>query len=148
MKEIAVNRKANFEYFIEETYECGISLIGQEVKSLRAGHLTLSDSYAVIRNGEVFLINANIPCYEKTSSYKQDEKRSRKLLLHRAEIARLERKIQDKSYTLIPLKAYFKDGKVKVMLALAKGKHLYEKKQTLKEKDILRETSRDIKNYK
>ena len=148
MKEIAVNRKANFEYFIEETYECGIALAGQEVKSLRAGHLTISDSYAVIRNGEVFLINANIPCYEKTSAFKQDEKRSRKLLLHKSEIARLERKVQDKSYTIIPLKVYFKDGIVKVLVGLAKGKHLYEKKQSLKEKDILRETSRDIKNFK
>ncbi|MBQ7466716.1 MAG: SsrA-binding protein SmpB [Clostridia bacterium] len=148
MKEIAVNRKANFEYFIEETYECGIALAGQEVKSLRAGHLTISDNYAVIRNGEVFLINANIPCYEKTSAFKQDEKRSRKLLLHKSEIARLERKVQDKSFTLIPLKAYFKDGIVKVLLGLAKGKHLYEKKQSLKEKDISRETSRDIKNFK
>ncbi len=148
MKEIAVNRKANYEYFIEETYECGIVLKGQEVKSLRTGHLTLSDSYAVVKNGEAFLLNANIPCYEKTSAFKQDEKRNRKLLLHKSEIARLERKVQDKSFTLIPLKAYFKDGIAKVLIGVAKGKHLYEKKQSLKEKDILRETSRDIKNYK
>ena len=148
MKEIATNRKANFEYFIEETYECGIVLKGQEVKSLRAGHLTLTDSYAVVRNGEVFLLNANIPCYEKTASFKQDERRSRKLLLHKNEIVRLERKVKDKSYTLIPLKAYFKDGIAKISIGLAKGKHLYEKKQSLKEKDISRETSRDIKNYK
>ena len=148
MKEIATNRKANFEYFIEETYECGIVLVGQEVKSLRAGHLSITDSYAVVRNGEIYLLNANIPCYEKTASFKQDEKRSRKLLLHKSEIARLERKVQDKSYTIIPLKVYFKDGIVKVLVGLAKGKHLYEKKQSLKEKDILRETSRDIKNYK
>ena len=97
MKEIAVNRKAHFEYFIEEKYECGMVLIGSEVKSLRLGHMSLADSYAVVRNGEVFLLNANIPCYQKTSTFKEDEKRTRKLLLHSHEIARLERKVKDKS---------------------------------------------------
>jgi len=148
MKEIAVNRKANFEYFIEERYECGIVLIGSEVKSLRLGHLSLQDSYAVVRNGEVFLLNAHIPCYEKTSSYKEDERRSRKLLLHKQEIERLERKVKDKSFTLVPLKAYFKDGFVKVEIALAKGKHLYDKKDSLKEKDLNKEADRIIKNIK
>ncbi len=148
MKEIAVNRKAYFEYFIEEKYECGIALIGSEVKSLRLGHLTLSDSYAHIKDGEVYLINANIPCYEKTSAFKVDTRRSRKLLLHKSEILRLERKVKDKSYTLIPLKAYFEGGLVKIELALAKGKHLYDKKQSLKEKDIAKEQQRDIKNLK
>lgn len=146
MKEIAVNRKAHFEYFIEERYECGIVLVGSEVKSLRQGHLSLADSYAVIRNGEVYLLNAIIPCYEKTSSYKEDEKRTRKLLLHRKEIDRLVRKVKDNSFTLIPLKSYFKDGLVKIELALAKGKHLYDKKQSLKNKDISKEAQRAIKN--
>lgn len=148
MKEIAVNRKAYFEYFIEEKYECGIVLVGSEVKSLRLGHMTLADSYAVIRNGEVFLLNANIPCYEKTSVYKEDEKRTRKLLLHKKEIERLERKVKDNSYTLIPLKAYFSGGYAKIELALAKGKKLYEKKESIKEKDIKKEAQRAIKNIK
>ena len=148
MKEIAVNRKAHFEYFIEEKYECGIVLVGSEVKSLRQGHLTLADSYAVVKGGEVFILNAHIPCYEKTSMYKEDERRTRKLLLHRKEINKLERKIKDKSYTLIPLKAYFKDGLVKIELALAKGKHLYDKKESIKEKDLKKESDRAIKSIK
>ena len=148
MKQIAENRKAHFEYFIEEKFECGIALVGSEVKSLRLGHLSLADSYAVIRNGEVFLINAHIPCYEKTSSYKEDERRTRKLLLHKSEIVRLERKVKDKSFTLVPLKAYFKEGLVKIELALAKGKHLFDKKQVLKDKDLKKETDRAIKNIK
>ena len=148
MKEIAENRKAHFEYFIEEKYECGIVLVGSEVKSLRLGHLSLADSYAVVKEGEVFLLNAHIPCYEKTSSYKEDERRSRKLLLHKQEIERLNRKIKEKSYTLIPLRAYFKEGLVKVEIALAKGKHLYDKKDVLKAKDLKKEAERDIKNIK
>ncbi len=144
MKEIAVNRKAHFEYFIEEKYECGIVLIGQEVKSLRQGHLSLGDSYGVVRNGEVFLLNATIPSYEKTSSYKVDEKRTRKLLLKKSEIERIERKIKDKSYTLVPLKAYFKNGYVKIEMALAKGKHLYDKKETIKVNDLKKEAQRAI----
>ena len=146
MKEIAVNRKAHFEYFIEEKYECGIVLIGQEVKSLRQGHLSLADSYGVVRNGEVFLLNATIPSYEKTSSYKVDEKRTRKLLLKKSEIERIERKIKDKSYTLVPLKAYFKNGYVKIEMALAKGKHLYDKKETIKANDLKKEAQRTIKH--
>lgn len=146
MKEIAVNRKAHFEYFIEEKYECGIVLIGQEVKSLRQGHLSLADSYGVVRNGEVFLLNATILSYEKTSSYKADEKRTRKLLLKKSEIERIERKIKDKSYTLVPLKAYFKNGYVKIEMALAKGKHLYDKKETIKANDLKKEAQRAIKH--
>lgn len=146
MKEIAVNRKAHFEYFIEEKYECGIVLIGQEVKSLRQGHLSLADSYGVVRNGEVFLLNATIPSYEKTSSYKADEKRTRKLLLKKSEIERIERKIKDKSYTLVPLKAYFRNGYVKIEMAIAKGKHLYDKKETIKANDLKKEAQRAIKH--
>ena len=95
-----------------------------------------------------FLLNAHIPCYEKTSVYKQDERRTRKLLLHRKEIDRIEKKIKDKSYTLIPLKAYFNDGLVKVELAVAKGKHLYDKKDSIKEKDLKKESDRILKNIK
>lgn len=148
MKDIAVNRKAHFEYFIEEKYECGIVLVGSEVKSLRLGHMTIADSYAVVRNGEIFLLNANIPCYEKTSAYKEDEKRTRKLLLHKKEIDRIERKIKDNSYTLVPLRAYFNGSHAKIELALAKGKKLYEKKDSIKEKDLTKEAQRAIKNIK
>lgn len=148
MKEIAVNRKAFFEYFIEEKIECGIVLIGSEVKSLRLGHLSLMDSYATIRGGEVWLLNAHIPTYEKASAFKEDERRSRKLLLKKVEIERLERKTKEKGLTLIPLKAYFKDGLVKIEIGLAKGKHLYDKKETLREKDLKRETQRTLKSIK
>lgn len=146
MKDIAVNRKANFEYFIEDTYQCGIVLTGSEVKSLRLGHLSLQDSYAVVKNGEVFMLNANIPCYDKTSSFKQDERRTRKLLLHKSQILKIEKKVQDKSYTLIPLKAYFDGGFAKISLGVCKGKHLYDKKQTIKERDKIKEADRAIKN--
>ena len=112
MREIAVNRKAFFEYFIEEKIECGLVLKGSEVKSIRAGHLGLADSYGIIKNGEVFLLNAHIPTYEKTSAFILDERRSRKLLLKKQEILKLERKVKEKNYTLIPLKAYFKGQKV------------------------------------
>ena len=148
MKEIAVNRKAFFEYFIEEKFECGIVLQGSEVKSIRGGHFSLADSYAVVKNGEVFLLNAHIPTYEKTASFKLDERRSRKLLLRRAEIEKLDRKVKEKAYTLIPLRAYFKDSLVKVEIALAKGKHLYDKKESLKQKDLVKEANRAIKNAK
>lgn len=147
MKEIATNRKANFEYFIEDTFECGIVLTGSEVKSLRKGHLNISDSYGVVRDNEIFLLNANIPCYENTSCFKGDEKRTRKLLLHKSEIAKIERKVKNDSYTLVPLKAYFKDGFAKILLAVAKGKHLYDKKQSLKEKTIEKDTMRALKNF-
>lgn len=146
MKEIATNRKANFEYFIEDTFECGIVLTGSEVKSLRSGHLNLADSYGIVRDGEVFLLNATIPCYKNTSSFKEDEKRTRKLLLHKSEIEKIQRRLKDESITLIPLKAYFKDGFVKILLAVAKGKHLYDKKQSLKEKTISRDAMRALKD--
>lgn len=146
MKEIATNRKANFEYFIEGTFECGIVLTGSEVKSLRSGHLNLADSYGIVRDGEVFLLNATIPCYKNTSSFKEDEKRTRKLLLHKSEIEKIQRRLKDESITLIPLKAYFKDGFVKILLAVAKGKHLYDKKQSLKEKTISRDAMRALKD--
>lgn len=148
MKEIAVNRKAFFEYFVEEKIECGIVLVGSEVKSLRLGHLSLADSYGVIRGGEVFLLNAHIPTYEKTAVFKLDERRSRKLLLKKAEIERLERKVKEKNYTLIPLRAYFKDGLAKIELGLAKGKHLYDKKEAIKQNDLKKEAERAIKSIK
>ena len=148
MKEIAENRKAFFEYFIEEKFECGIVLMGSEVKSIRQGHFSLVDSYAVIKNGEVYLLNAFIKTYEKTDSFKLDERRSRKLLLKKAEIERLERKVKEKNLTLVPLKAYFVGSLVKIEIALARGKKLYDKKQTLKEKDLSKEADRAIKNIK
>lgn len=148
MKEIAVNRKAFFEYFIDDEYECGIVLVGSEVKSIRLGHLSLNDSYAIIRNGEVFLINAHIPTYEKSSAFKADERRNRKLLLKKSEILKLERLVKEKNCTLVPLKAYFNKSNVKILLGVARGKHLYDKKETIKQKDLKKEADRAIKNIK
>ena len=147
-KVVADNKKAYFDYYIEDKFQAGIVLEGVEIKSVRNGKVNLKDSYVLVKNGEVFLLNAHIPCYEKTSVYKEDERRTRKLLLHRKEIDKLERKTKDKSLTLIPLREYFKAGLVKVEIALAKGKHLYEKKNVLKEKDLKKETDRAIKNIK
>lgn len=148
MKEIAVNRKAFFEYFIDDEYECGIVLVGSEVKSIRLGHLNLNDSYAIIKNGEVFLINAHIPTYEKTSTFKTDERRNRKLLLKKSEILKLERLVKEKKCTLVPLKAYFSKSNVKILLGVARGKHLYDKRETIKQNDLKKEAQRAIKNIK
>ena len=147
-KLIADNRKATFDYFIEDKYEAGIVLVGSEVKSLRAGKANLKDSYVTIKNGEVFLLNAHISTYEKSSFEKVDERRTRKLLLNKTEINKLSKKLFIKGYTIVPLKMYFKDNLAKVQIAIAKGKELYNKKESLKEKDIKRESDRELKRFK
>lgn len=144
-KLIQQNKKAFFDYFIEETYEAGIALVGSEVKSIKMGKVNLKDSYCSLDKGEVFLKNCFVTSYEKGSYFNKDEKRPRKLLLHKYEINKLIGKVKEKGYTLIPTKIYFSGHLVKVQIALAKGKHTYDKRATIKEKEIKRTIERQIK---
>lgn len=145
VKNIAQNKKARHDYFIEETYECGIELVGTEVKSLREGKVNLKDSYASITEGEVFVKNMHISPYEKGNIFNKDPLRERKLLLHKREILKLIGKIKEKGYSLIPLSLYFKNSKVKLELALARGKKLYDKRDDIAKKDASREIDRRMK---
>jgi SsrA-binding protein len=146
-KLICQNKKAFFNYSIEETYQAGIALVGSEVKSLRDGRINLGDSYADIKRGEVFLVDAHISPYPQANRMNHEPLRTRKLLLHKREIRRLIGKIEQRGYTLIPLKFYFADGKVKVDLGLAKGKKLFDKRETLKKKTMEREMERGRKGF-
>jgi len=137
------NRQAKFNYFIEETYEAGIELKGTEIKSLRKGSCDLRDSYAIIRNYEVYLLNAFIDKYEEGNIFNHDERRTRKLLLHKDEIIKIQNKVNRAGYSLIPIDIHFKDGKAKVTLGLCKGKKLYDKRETIKERDLKREARKE-----
>ncbi|MFC1835849.1 SsrA-binding protein SmpB [Thermodesulfobacteriota bacterium] len=145
IKIICKNRKARFNFHIEDTMEAGISLLGSEVKSLRNGKANLIDAYGKIRNGEVFLVEAHISHYSHANLENHEPRRERKLLLHRRQIKKLVGKVAERGFSLIPLKLYFKRGKVKVDLALAKGKKAYDKRDALKKKDERRELERMIK---
>lgn len=147
IKIIAENRKARFNYSIEDQYEAGMVLSGTEVKSLRMGKANLTDAYARIQNNEVFVHLLNIHAYPFAHYGNHDPLRPRKLLLHKHEIHRLYSKANEKGYSLIPLKLYFKDGKVKLTLALAKGKHLYDKRETIKQREGKRDMDRIRKAY-
>ena len=148
MKILAENRVARHEYFIDDTYEAGISLDGGEVKSVRAGSVNLRDSFCVIKNAEVFIKNMHIAVYDKSGAFNtSDSKRARRLLLHKSEIRRLIGKVNEKGYTLVPLKIYLKQSLIKVEVGLCKGKHTYDKKQSIKERDLDRSARRDVKNY-
>lgn len=148
MKIVATNRKAYHDYFILDTYEAGIVLKGSEVKSIRLGNVNLKDCYvSVSRDNEVFLKNVYIKTYDKTTAFVLDERRDRKLLLNRTEINKIFSKVKEKGMTIVPLQLYFKGQNVKVEIALAKGKHTYDKKDVLKDKDNMRELQRDLKNY-
>ena len=146
-KIISQNRKAFHNYFIEETYQAGVALLGSEVKSLREGKVNLGDSYGDIKRSEVFLVDAHISAYPQANRLNHDPLRTRKLLLHKKEIKRLIGKVEQRGYTLIPVKLYFVDGKVKVDLALAKGKKLFDKRETLKKKTMEREMERGRKGF-
>ena len=149
MKQIAYNKSASFEYFIEQKYEAGIVLEGAEVKSLRAGNCNLKDSFCFIREGQVTLKNMHIPVYDKSGAFNsKDSKRDRKLLLHRRELDRLAGKINEKGFTVVPLQLYFSGSLVKAEIALCKGKQNYDKKRTIAERDQKRALDREIKNYK
>jgi len=147
IKIIAENRKARRDYFIVDEYEAGLVLLGTEVKSLRQGRANLKDSYARIKNGEIFVYQLHIAPYPFAYYDNHDPLRPRKLLLNRHEIKRLYSKMNEKGHTLIPLKLYFKGGKAKVLLALAKGKRKYDKREAIKRRDAQRDLDRAIKNY-
>ena len=140
-----VNIQANHNYFVTDTIEAGIVLTGTEIKSIRNGKCNIKDSYAIIKNNEAYLLNAHISHYEKGNIFNHDELRTRKLLLHKKEIFKLNDKLILEGYTLIPLKIYFKDGRAKVLIGVCKGKKNYDKRESLKEKDIAREMAKDIK---
>jgi SsrA-binding protein len=146
-KLICQNKKAWHNYFIEDKYEAGMVLLGTEVKSLREGRANLGDSYGKIKNGEIFLVDAHISPYSYANRFNHDPLRTRKLLLHKREIRRLIGKVQEKGFTLVPLRLYFSNGKAKVELGLAKGKKLYDKRETLKRKTIEREMERGRKGF-
>ena len=134
-----INRKARHDYTIEEEYEVGISLTGTEIKSIRLGKMNIKDSYAIIKNEEIYLLNAHISCYEQGNIFNHNETRTRKLLMHKKEIKKLNNKIILDGYTLIPLKIYFVRGRAKVLLGLGKGKKNYDKREDIKKRDIERE---------
>ena len=146
-KVVATNKKAYHDYFVEETYEAGIALVGSEVKSIRQGAVNFKDSYAFVKNGEVLLMGAHISPYEKGSFFNTDPYRTRKLLLNKGEINKIRGKIEIKGYTLVPLKMYFKKALVKVELGICKGKHLYDKRQTIKAREEDRKMERIKKEY-
>ncbi len=133
-----VNRKANHDYFIKDTYEAGIELKGTEIKSIRKGNVNINDSYARVKNNEIFVTNMYIAKYEEGNIFNHDERRERKLLLHKNEILKIAHNIETNRYTLIPLKLYFKKNKIKVELGICQGKKLYDKRESIKERDLKR----------
>ena len=140
-----LNRKARYDYEIEDTYEAGIVLTGTEIKSIRMGKVNIKDSYAIIRNNEIYLLNTHISLYEEGNRFNHDEDRTRKLLLHKKEILKLKDKLEIEGYTLVPLKIYFVKNKAKVLIGVANGKKNYNKKETIKERDIQREMEKSLK---
>lgn len=145
-KIVCVNRRARHDYFIEETYEAGLVLKGSEVKSLREGRANLKDSYARILKGEALLLNTHISPYPAAHQFNHEPTRTRKLLLHKKEINRLTGKVRERGLTLIPIRLYFKNGKAKVELGLARGKKFYDKRETLKQRAARREVERSLKS--
>ena len=144
-KQVAANKKAWHDYFVEEKYEAGIELAGTEVKSIRQGHINLKDSYCTFKDGEIFVRGMHISPYEKGNIFNKDPLRPKKLLMHKSEIRKLVGKIAEQGYTLVPVEVYFKGSLVKVQIALAKGKKLYDKRQDIAKKDMRREAEREFK---
>jgi SsrA-binding protein len=146
---IGTNKQARRLYEILETFEAGISLLGSEVKSLRGGHVSFKDGYVQFRDGSAFLVGVHIAPYEKTGEYDQHEpERPRRLLLHRREIEVLKAKTEQKGLTVVPMKMYFSRGKVKVLIGLGKGKNVHSRKQDLKDRDIARDTARQLADHR
>ena len=141
-----LNRKASFNYFIQEEIECGIVLTGTEIKSIREGKANIKDSYAIIRNNECFLLNMHISKYDEGNIFNHEENRTRQLLWHKKEILKLKTYLEQEGLTLIPIRLYFKDNKLKVSLGVCKGKKLFDKRESIKEKDQNREASKLMKN--
>lgn len=143
-KIIAENRKARFDYFVEETYECGLELVGTEVKSVKNGNVSFPDAFAEIINNEVFLKNFHISEYVYSSIFNHDPDRPKKLLLHKEEIKRLVRKVEEKGFTLIPINFYLVKGRVKVTLGVCKGKKQFDKRASIKDRDVQRDIQREF----
>ncbi len=141
------NKRALYDYTIFDTYEAGIVLTGTEIKSIRAGKATLKDSYAIVKNNEVYILNMHISHYENGNIFNHAEKRNRKVLLHKKEILKIRDKIAVKGFTLVPLKIYFSKNKAKVLLGIGKGKKNYDKREALKEKDINKDIKRNLSKY-
>ena len=141
------NRKVNFDYEIIDTFEAGIVLTGTEIKSIRLGKCNLKDSYAIIKNNEIFILNMHISQYEQGNRFNHEETRTRKLLMHKKEILKLRDKLEIEGLTLVPIKLYFKGNKAKLLIGLAKGKKNYDKRESIKKKDIERQIAKDLKNY-
>ena len=145
VKVVATNRKAFHEYFVSDTFEAGVALVGSEIKSIRAGRVSLQDGYVSFEQGEAWLVNVHIAQYDPASRQNHDPKRRRKLLLHRREIDRLAGKVQEKGFTVIPTRLYLKDGRAKVEIGLAKGKRLYDKREAIAKRDSQRQVDRALK---
>jgi SsrA-binding protein len=146
-QEIIVNKKARFDYEVVDTFEAGLVLVGTEVKSVRLKKVSIQEAYATIKNNEAFIIGMNIAQYEMGNRFNHEPARERKLLLHRHEIKRLTGKLKERGYTLVPLKVYFKNGKVKVLLGLARGKAQYDKRKTIQKREADRDMQREIKRH-
>jgi len=146
-QDVVVNKKARFDYEVVDTFEAGLALLGTEVKSVRLKKVSIQEAYATIRNGEAFIVGMNIAHYEMGNRFNHEPARDRKLLLHRQEIKRLTGKLKERGYTLVPLKVYFKNGKVKVLLGLARGKAQYDKRKTIQKREADREMQREIKRH-
>ncbi len=144
---ICQNKKAHHEYFIEDIYECGIVLVGTEIKSIRLGKVSINEAYCQVKNGEMFIEGMHISKYELGNIFNHDPERKRKLLLHKREIIKLNNYVQREGYTLVPLSVYIENGKCKVELAVAKGKKLFDKRESLKEKSIKMDQKKNIKDY-
>lgn len=145
--EIIRNKKARFEYEILDTFEAGVVLRGTEVKSIRQKKVNIQESYARIKDGEVYIVGMNVSVYEMGNRFNHDPLRERKLLMHKHEIKKLIGKLNEKGYTLVPLRMYIKNGKVKIELGLGKGKAVYDKKKSIQDRDMKRDMQRDIKKY-
>lgn len=143
IKIVSTNKKARFEYFILETFEAGLVLKGTEIKSVRSGQISLQEAYVRTNGAEIWLVGAHVAPYEHASAYQHDPKRDRKLLMHKKEIHRLFDEVRIKGMTLVPIRVYLKGGKAKLEIGLAKGKKQYDKRESIKERDVERETSRD-----
>ncbi len=145
VKVVSRNRRAYHDYNIDEKFECGIELAGSEVKSIRGGHVAFADSYARIRDGQIWLVGLRISPYDQASIFNHEPDRDRRLLMHRDEIRRLRRRVDERGFTLIPLQIYFKGGLVKVEIGLGKGKREYDKRQSIKQRDQRREAEREMR---
>ena len=143
-----LNKRAKFDYFIEEEIEAGIVLTGTEIKSIREGKCNIKDCYGVVKNNEVYLLNMYIAQYKEGNIFNHEETRSRKLLLHKKEIKRIQKAIDLNGFTLVPIKGYFKDNKFKILLGICRGKKNFDKRETIKDRDIKREVLKNIKSFK